>query len=1028
MVDWRIMKRTLIVSLSAFALLLWGCDDSPESNGGSAGESAGEAAGESAGETAGETAGGTAGESAGETAGESAGETAGESAGETAGQEPIDPSAVAYLKVEPPSLFFKSEGETATLSVTAYNGLDEALEGRSVTWSADDQSVVTLSADGAASAQEVGSTQLFAEVDGVRSPPVLVFNTRLKEDVVLFEMDSIELSRIRRVDDGEDEVGALIEIGWVGDAPPAEGSVLLPSDDEMIDAYPIYGRVESSRADGDVNLLTLSPIDYTDVFAEIEIDEQIDLNSFPIEQTSEEKNVAGCESDAGANINVRFDPTFDLVQRPRLHLSANAERFRFAYEGDLVAQIGVNEFGLSAGIEASFQCKLRLVSLNIPISGLLAALFQLRVDLGAALEVKADVSAAITFSSLGEVRSEVELGVECEAMGGCQGLDEISFSAEGFEPQWTNEGDTRFKGTLQLGAYLDGIATSPTMKFISFVRSLSGGEAVPDDVGEIPLVKGFAGLETSVEIGSVADQLTDPGFANGITLDAIAKVELKVPDLELKPLFKVSIPSISAEIDPISLFSTPRGAVYVSPETDFEVGDELTFTFTLDSPDTGLFGAPEEVKYYIIRDQSVELIGSAPFGEGFVWEATEEAVNGVDGRPLKIGSTYTHPLDFNRGFETSLDSTITLSPDPQGCEYTPELVITTDAYFTFLGSDPDINARGEVAFSAGTSVGERGEGVWFVNPQGEVTLLSFEIDESTNRSYRGSAITNADPAQILTRDQSPGPASRLRLWGTDGSMNVLGQSDDDFGAASRWADANSQGVVVHFATSRFSDSHCRNLHMFDALGNQVFLEYIDCGGNPRIRPQINEVGEIVYRDVNNSLVMREIMGAPRSLAGSCSNIGDMPGISPEGDFVGFFGTCGSYGPHLLPTAGGQAIPLFETPWPVESVDGGGRVAIATHSRACQGGPEGSRGVSIGYLAPATGEQPEGVDIVDLVIDAEGVSAMQVVHRLVSVGDQIESHNVSSITAPTHLMSTNGHAVVKVGFEDGSSGIVRYLRE
>ena len=85
-------------------------------------------------------------------------------------------------------------------------------------------------------------------------------------------------------------------------------------------------------------------------------------------------------------------------------------------------------------------------------------------------------------------------------------------------------------------------------------------------------------------------------------------------------------------------------------------------------------------------------------------------------------------------------------------------------------------------------------------------------------------------------------------------------------------------------------------------------------------------------------------------------------------------------------------------------------------------------MSVGYLAPATEERPEGVDIVDLIIDTEGVASTQVVHRLISVGDQIERHTVSSITAPTHLMSSNGHAVLKVSFEDGSSGLIRFMRQ
>jgi len=93
------------------------------------------------------------------------------------GPEPVDPSVVTVVRIEPEGHLFTAAGQRVGLTVTAFNGLGDAVEreAAAISWLSSSPEVAAVSGTGEVVASDrVGSTLVTATIDGVRSAPVMV--------------------------------------------------------------------------------------------------------------------------------------------------------------------------------------------------------------------------------------------------------------------------------------------------------------------------------------------------------------------------------------------------------------------------------------------------------------------------------------------------------------------------------------------------------------------------------------------------------------------------------------------------------------------------------------------------------------------------------------------------------------------------------------------------------------------------------------------------------------------------------------
>ena len=169
----------------------------------------------------------------------------------------------------------------------------------------------------------------------------------------------------------------------------------------------------------------------------------------------------------------------------------------------------------------------------------------------------------------------------------------------------------------------------------------------------------------------------------------------------------------------------------------------------------------------------------------------------------------------------------------------------------------------------------------------------------SGRLFSGASINNATPPVVLSVDRVSGspPAFFLREWqtATAGSFSILDSTKNQtYGTFTGFHSLSNKGIATDAAAKlpNFTPS----LNLYDGSGNPVYS--YDFLAGTILRPQIaRETDDIVLaRPVAGSsaiYVYRRSAGAPRLVVDSTkgySNLAAWPGISDDGQVIGFSGT------------------------------------------------------------------------------------------------------------------------------------------
>lgn len=191
--------------------------------------------------------------------------------------EPLAGPAVR-VEVSPVALLLTDNGQQQRLSVRAFDQDDREVK-TAVTWEALRPAQVGVATDGTVRANTaVGSGQVVAIVDGVRSASVLVSVVQLAPGVTLINDAQIGSVPVAVDPLAEPDTDNPYEVLLTGIAAPAPGTLLLGREGQVIGGEVLESRVEAGGVR--VRLKTV-PIDRLVVAAEIQ--EEIDLKGLPLQ-------------------------------------------------------------------------------------------------------------------------------------------------------------------------------------------------------------------------------------------------------------------------------------------------------------------------------------------------------------------------------------------------------------------------------------------------------------------------------------------------------------------------------------------------------------------------------------------------------------------------------------------------------------------------------------------------------------------------------------------------------------------------
>lgn len=190
---------------------------------------------------------------------------------------PMETSArvsVTRVDITPASALLTAVGASVTLQAAAYDASGRRVSA-TVKWVSSNPAEVAVDAKGRATAKvAAGSSQITAEVNGVRSKPVLVSVVKLNPNVVVVTDAQITsgVTGVTPAPDGS-AVGTQFQLTLSG-VTPKPGQVLLSSG-----ASPVTGQVLASVPSGKQAVVTLQTVPMSAVYQDLSVAQQVSLTS-----------------------------------------------------------------------------------------------------------------------------------------------------------------------------------------------------------------------------------------------------------------------------------------------------------------------------------------------------------------------------------------------------------------------------------------------------------------------------------------------------------------------------------------------------------------------------------------------------------------------------------------------------------------------------------------------------------------------------------------------------------------------------
>lgn len=504
---------------------------------------------------------------------------------------------VAYVTVTPSSLLVTKPNEKRTIEAVAYDEQGNAFVAPEIAWTTTHSTVAAVDGGEVTAGGTTGSSLVIAEVDGVRSAPVLVLAATPAPDAVLLD-DSV-ITSVEVVEPVD-----VSHVRWTVQAkvaPPPVGTIVLARESKAV-----AGRVTASSKSGGGASMTVERVPLTEAFTAFSLNEKVPVargglpvaHGHPLVTTKDFLfGPFECETEAGpkASLSPAWKPSLpsvgDLDKEFVLEPFATPAHVKMFVTGTVKQDISlILEF--AAGLEAELKCHHTLKRFPLPLTGPLSAIAGLNLPVGIGFDAKIALEGA-----------SAKVGVE-----GAVGF-KIALGFERKDGVTTNLTDLEIVNELTPVFEAPPIDSTFRFKasfFPHLFTSIDAGITYADNLNVgVFLAKGGIVAELDASLPGV--QVSDPAYASSYGVKLGFEVGPGSDAKKLLSLFDEKFevePKIVKEI-PIS--RSPTGTMTIS-QGAVPVGATVTFTTVMDA-DNATFLTANNIDTLEIREVAAD--GSA---------------------------------------------------------------------------------------------------------------------------------------------------------------------------------------------------------------------------------------------------------------------------------------------------------------------------------------------------------------------------------------------------------------------------------
>lgn len=542
---------------------------------------------------------------------------------------PTQPTVVR-IEVTPGALLLTQAGESQVLSAKAFDAQGNEVK-TNIAWSSSNPGVVSLTADGQATAQAgTGSAQVVAQVGQTKAVAVVMVAQPVAGAVLVSDSQIIKI-------EGTDPnasfgVGYRYVVTLEGVSPPAVGTVLLARE-----TLPVAGRVISATTSGSQTLATVEVLPLNQLVPNLHLKESLNLGTVPAVVSTAVQDYfvitpkgagkyafslrpgkvihATTKSRAGT---VRRTAEFAIgplkcetelqaislsVDKAEVEVDLSTIGFEFEWSEDTKKLLMVGEpkvklaFNpeLSAALEGKLECKLEFFQIPLPVPGILSAVARLSIPVGAGFEIGGKLPiAGIGFESSVEYTLGVRAGLECAPTCGFA----REFARRETKPKfkWVKPQMPRgVKIEAEASAFFYATINTGTRAWITHTARIIGIR-----ISDFEFFEAKAAVKLEGKLAEEDTQAEDPQYASEYSLTAELSLGTGKDLQEALEALQILVTTLELTF-PFELGSSPKASSLKTDKNRFNAGETVNFKVELGNTEFPFVGYNvEKVRIYRI--------------------------------------------------------------------------------------------------------------------------------------------------------------------------------------------------------------------------------------------------------------------------------------------------------------------------------------------------------------------------------------------------------------------------------------------
>ena len=524
---------------------------------------------------------------------------------------PFDVKGIAKVVIAPQSVLLTNPNQSKMLSATAYDSNGNILD-KKISWTSSHSDIVAIAVDGNASAQGIiGSTTITAEVDGVKSAPVMMLVTEIVGGAIQISDEQVK-SDITLVDPTHPvDIGTQYKVTLSGIVQPQDGDMIIGTGE-----MPVGGRVVTSTITPDGIEVILELVTLDNLFMQLKIDESMDLSKVEPVIDANVSNYYTMQENADGSLSFipivtftaavyrEFDigpfeckiegtgniPPFSFSNPVTdIHLERNIG-LDFIYDA---SHGGLQKAAITGEIEGKYKAKPELTEALAakiscghdffsipmpPLPGVIGAVLGFEIPVGIGFELGGQIQFRSTTISIdAHVHYLAEAGIQCDEFAGCSSLHSLTDDHSGLDINLSTQYPE------------DGVRIKPELSgYISAKLAARIGLRCPPPwrctgaSTTFELVEAKAGLKQGADLAELYAQAEYDNYASEYKLSIFATVGAGADINNYLSRLGLSGSIFEYQFPEILLATSPKVTKATADQETYSVGDIVTFKVELD--------------------------------------------------------------------------------------------------------------------------------------------------------------------------------------------------------------------------------------------------------------------------------------------------------------------------------------------------------------------------------------------------------------------------------------------------------------